>query len=90
MNVVADKSSTGLDANIAGALAYIPVVAIAFLVVEKSSRFVKFHAVQSLLLCAASDLDPAIAVQLGALQTAGARGARPSTRRSSGCSPARC
>ena len=53
MNVVAEKSSTGLDANIAGALAYIPVVAIAFLVVEKSSRFVKFHAVQSLLLCAA-------------------------------------
>ena len=53
MNVVADKSSTGLDANIAGALAYIPIVAIVFLVIEKGSRFVKFHAVQSLLLCLA-------------------------------------
>ncbi len=53
MNVVADKSSTGLDANVAGALAYIPIIAIVFLVIEKGSRFVKFHAVQSLLLCLA-------------------------------------
>jgi uncharacterized membrane protein len=48
MNVVAEKSSTGLDANIAAALAYIPIVAIVFLVIEKGSRLVKFHAVQSL------------------------------------------
>ena len=53
MNVVAEKSSTGLDANIAAALTYIPIVAIVFLVIEKGSRLVKFHAVQSLGLLAA-------------------------------------
>jgi len=42
------KSSTGLDANVAAALAYIPIVAIIFLVIEKGSRLVKFHSVQSL------------------------------------------
>jgi uncharacterized membrane protein len=53
MNVVVDKSSTGLDANVAAALTYLPIIAIVFLVIEKGSRFVKFHAVQSLLLCVA-------------------------------------
>jgi uncharacterized membrane protein len=53
MNVVAEKSSTGLDSNIAAALAYIPIVGLVFLVIEKGSRFVKFHSVQSLVFCAA-------------------------------------
>lgn len=53
MNAVVEKSSTGLDANVAAALTYIPVVAIVFLVIEKGSRFVKFHAVQSLGLLVA-------------------------------------
>ena len=53
MNTVAEKSSTGLDANVAAALAYIPIVAIVFLVIEKGSRLVKFHAVQSLGLLVA-------------------------------------
>jgi uncharacterized membrane protein len=53
MNVVAEKSSTGLDANVAAALTYIPIVAIVFLVIEKGSRLVKFHAVQSLGLLVA-------------------------------------
>jgi len=42
------KSSTGLDANVAAAIAYIPIVALVFLFIEKTSRFVKFHSVQSL------------------------------------------
>lgn len=42
------KSSTGLDANVAAAIAYVPIVALVFLFIEKTSRFVKFHAVQSL------------------------------------------
>jgi uncharacterized membrane protein len=44
-----DRSSTGLDANIAAALAYLGWFAtgIVFLVIEKDSRFVKFHALQS-------------------------------------------
>jgi uncharacterized membrane protein len=53
MNTVAEKSSTGLDANVAAALTYIPIIAIVFLVIEKSSRLVKFHAVQSLGLLVA-------------------------------------
>ena len=53
MNTVAEKSSTGLDANVAAALTYIPIIAIVFLVIEKGSRLVKFHAVQSLGLLVA-------------------------------------
>lgn len=46
------KSSTGLDENIAGALAYVLgfVTGIFFLVVEKNSKFVKFHALQSTIV----------------------------------------
>lgn len=44
------KSSTGLDANIAGVLCYLLlwVTGIIFLLVEKDSKFVRFHALQSL------------------------------------------
>ncbi|MFO7302912.1 MAG: DUF4870 domain-containing protein [Acidobacteriota bacterium] len=49
-----EKSSTGLDANVAAAISYIPIVAIVFLVIEKTSTFVKFHALQSLGLCLGS------------------------------------
>jgi len=43
------RSSTGLDENVAGFLCYLFgfVTGIVFLVVEKESRFVKFHAKQS-------------------------------------------
>lgn len=44
-----ERSSTGLDENVAGFLCYLFgfVTGIVFLVVEKESRFVKFHAMQS-------------------------------------------
>jgi len=44
-----DKSSTGLDENIAGFFCYLLgfITGIVFLVVEKKSSFVKFHAKQS-------------------------------------------
>jgi len=44
-----EKSSTGLDENVAGFLCYllIFITGIVFLVVEKKSRFVRFHAKQS-------------------------------------------
>jgi len=47
-----DKSSTGLAPNLAGALAYLlgPLTGILFLVVEKESRFVRFHAMQSTIV----------------------------------------
>lgn len=46
------SSATGLTDNVAGALAYVlgPISAAFFLVVEKQSRFVRFHAMQSLLV----------------------------------------
>ncbi|WP_042169738.1 DUF4870 domain-containing protein [Paenibacillus gorillae] len=45
-----DRSSTGLDPKIAGLLVYLGwfVTGIIFLAIEKQSRFVKFHAMQSI------------------------------------------
>ncbi|MDI3498786.1 DUF4870 domain-containing protein [Archaeoglobus sp.] len=42
-------SSTGLKENVAGALSYLlgPITGILFLLMEKESQFVKFHAMQS-------------------------------------------
>lgn len=44
-----DPSSTGLDPKVAGLLCYLAgfVTGIIFLAIEKQSRFVKFHAMQS-------------------------------------------
>jgi uncharacterized membrane protein len=44
-----EQSSTGLDENVAGFLCYLLgfITGIVFLVVEKKSRFVNFHARQS-------------------------------------------
>ncbi len=44
------ESSTGLAPNVAGALAYLlgPITGILFLVLEKRSPFVRFHAAQSI------------------------------------------
>jgi uncharacterized membrane protein len=49
-------SSSGIDSNVAAALAYIPILAIVWLLVEPFSkdRFVKFHSIQSLGLAVAS------------------------------------
>jgi len=45
------KSSIGLDGNLAAALGYpIGIIAIICLIMEKENRFVKFHALQSVLL----------------------------------------
>jgi uncharacterized membrane protein len=44
-----DRSSTGLDENVAGLFCYLFgfITGIIFLILEKKSRFVKFHAMQS-------------------------------------------
>jgi uncharacterized membrane protein len=44
-----EKSSTGLEANLAAALTYLLgfITGILFLVLEKESKFVRFHAMQS-------------------------------------------
>ncbi|HEX6716662.1 MAG TPA: DUF4870 domain-containing protein [Pyrinomonadaceae bacterium] len=45
------KSSTGLDENVAALLSYITwVPGLIFFLIEKDSRLVRFHAMQSLLL----------------------------------------
>jgi uncharacterized membrane protein len=48
-------TSTGLAPNVAGALAYIlgPITGIAFIVLEKENRFVRFHAAQSIVISVA-------------------------------------
>jgi len=44
-------SSTGLDPNVAAALAYLagPFSGVLLLIVERSSRYVRFHAMQSIV-----------------------------------------
>src|SRR5215217_2299502 len=50
--VAATKSSTGLDDNVASLLAYLFqfLGGLIFFLIEKDSRFVRFHAMQSILL----------------------------------------
>jgi len=45
-------TSTGIPANVAGALAYVlgPITGIIFYVLEKDNRFVRFHAAQSIVV----------------------------------------
>ena len=45
------KSSTGLNANIAGLLAYTlgVISGVIFLLIEKDNKFVKFHAMQTIV-----------------------------------------
>jgi uncharacterized membrane protein len=52
MAIVTEQSSTGLDANLAAMLCYAVgwVTGLVFFVLEKDSRFVKYHAMQSILV----------------------------------------
>ena len=49
-----EKTSIGMDANMAAALSYLVgfVTGVIFLLVEKENKFVRFHAMQSTLLFA--------------------------------------
>ena len=67
-----EKTSTGVDANVAAALSYLVgfVTGIIFLLVEKENNFVRFHAMQSTLVFAgivAVDILLQIVPILGAL-----------------------
>lgn len=44
------NTSSGLDENIAAAISYISIIGLVFLFTEKKSVFVRFHAIQSILL----------------------------------------
>ena len=82
-----EKTSTGLDANLAAALSYLLgfVSGAVFLLLEKENRFVRFHALQSVLAFGAITL---LWVLLNAVPILGfvARGVWSSSlaRRSSG------
>ena len=47
-----EKTSTGLDENVAGLLCYLlgVITGIIFYVIEKENKFVRFHAVQSIIV----------------------------------------
>jgi uncharacterized membrane protein len=49
---IAEPTSTGLAANVGGALAYVlgPITGVALYVLEKDNRFVRFHAAQSIMV----------------------------------------
>lgn len=53
-NSTDSSRSTGLNPNVAGALAYLlsPITGILFLVLERRSAFVRFHAAQSIVIAA--------------------------------------
>lgn len=43
------QSSIGLDQNIAAALSYIWIIGLVFFFIEKENKFIRFHAMQSVL-----------------------------------------
>lgn len=47
-----EKTSSGLDQNIAGLLCYLAwfITGIVFLVLEKENKFIRFHAMQSIIV----------------------------------------
>jgi uncharacterized membrane protein len=62
------KSALGLDGNLAAALGYpIGIIAIISLIMEKDNRFVKFHALQSILLHVAFIVVVIVLMILGAV-----------------------
>ena len=50
--IAADSSTTGLEPNVAGLLCYLGgwISGIVFLVIERKSKFVRFHALQSIVI----------------------------------------
>jgi uncharacterized membrane protein len=66
------KSALGLDGNIAAALGYpIGVIAIVNLVMEKENKFVRFHAIQSLVLIVAYIVTFMVLMVVGMVLTVG-------------------
>ena len=47
-----EKTSTGLEANVAGLLCYVLgwISGLVFLLIEKENKFVRFHAMQSIIV----------------------------------------
>ena len=47
-----EKTSTGLEANVAGLLCYVAgwISGLVFILIEKENKFVRFHAIQSIIV----------------------------------------
>jgi len=65
----ASKSGSGLEPNIAAALSYIWIVGVIFFLIEKENRFVRFHAMQSILFGIANSVIMMILVVVGFVLT---------------------
>ncbi len=52
---ITEKTSTGMQANVEGLLCYLVgfVTGIVFMIIEKESKFVRFHAMQSIFVSGA-------------------------------------
>jgi len=63
------KTSTGLQPNVAGLLAYLAgvITGIVFLVIEKENKFVRFHAMQSILVWVSLVIVSIVASIVGAI-----------------------
>ena len=64
-----EKTSTGLTENVAGLLSYVLwwVSGIVFLLIEKENKFVRFHAMQSIIVFAAISILQIILGVLGSI-----------------------
>ncbi len=53
-----EKTSTGLEANVAGLLCYVGwwISGLVFILIEKENKFVRFHAMQSIIVFAAINI----------------------------------
>jgi uncharacterized membrane protein len=65
----APKSSSGLEPNIAAALSYIWIVGVIFYLLEKENRFIRFHAMQSILFGIANSILMVVLVILATILT---------------------
>lgn len=65
----ASQSGSGLEPNIAAALSYIWIVGVIFYLLEKENRFIRFHAMQSILFGIANSLLMIVLVIVGMILT---------------------
>ncbi|HLN98430.1 MAG TPA: hypothetical protein VK208_08220 [Pyrinomonadaceae bacterium] len=63
------STGSGLDPKIAGALSYIWIVGLIFFFIEKENRFVRFHAMQSILFGIANSVIMMVLVILAVVLT---------------------
>jgi uncharacterized membrane protein len=65
----AQQSSTGMDPKVAAALSYIWIVGLIFFFMEKENKFIRFHAMQSILFGIANSVLMVVLVVLATILT---------------------